>query len=53
MKQKLRLCAGILALLVCVLLPLGEAARDWWTMEADYLLQDRPPVTETGRLTAG
>ena len=48
MKQKLRLCAGILALLVCVLLPLGAAARDWWTMEADYLLQDRPPVTETG-----
>ena len=48
MKQKLKLFAGILALLVCVMLPLGAAARDWWTMEAAYLLQDRPPVTETG-----
>ena len=47
MKKRLWLVISAV-LLICALLPLGAAARDWWTMEADYILQDRPPVEETG-----
>ena len=48
MKKKRLWLVVSAVLLICALLPLGAAARDWWTMEADYILQDRPPVEETG-----